>query len=208
VSNPQPTGGGGVKQVPSVTQADKDRLHAALLQQLQQRAYAQMQSGLGEQEYIAPESLAVAEILDETYDRFVTEEAPSLGLQMSVRVSALKVGMQDANALVYSALASKVPPGYELISNGLAFQRQETLVPADKRGNLTMVMSGTGFASARLDMEKVRRAVAGKPLESARGYLLDTMPLQADPLVEVWPDWFGRVPYLTFRTEIEIKPQG
>jgi hypothetical protein len=71
-----------------------------------------------------------------------------------------------------------------------------------------MVMSGTGFASARLDMEKVRRAVAGKPLESARGYLLETMPLQADPLVEVWPDWFGRVPYLTFRTEIEIKPQG
>jgi hypothetical protein len=208
VSNPQPTGGGGVKQVPSVTQADKDRLRAALLQQLQQRAYAQMQSGLGEQEYIAPESLAVADILDETYDRFVTEEAPSLGLQMRMRVSALKVGMQDANVLVYSALASRVPPGYELIPNGLTFQREETLVPADKRGNLTLVMRGTGFAAARLDMEKVRRSVAGKPLESAREYLLESMPLQADPLVEVWPDWFGRVPYLTFRTEVQVKPQG
>jgi len=78
VSNPQPTGGGGVRQVPSVTQADKDRLRAALLQQVQQRALAQMQDKLGEQEYLLPESLAVAEILDETYDRFVGEEAPSL----------------------------------------------------------------------------------------------------------------------------------
>jgi len=208
VSNPQPTTGGGVRQVPSVTQADKERLRAALLLQIQQRALAQMQAKLGEQEYLLPESLAVAEILDETYDRFVGEEAPSLGLQLSARVSAQKVGMQDANALVYAAIASRVPPGYELIPNGLTFDRAETLVPADKRGNLTLVMRGTGFAAARLDMTAVRKAIAGKPIESARLYLLQSLPLQADPDVRVWPDWFSRLPYFTFRTEIEIKPQG
>jgi len=208
VTNPEPTRGGGMKQVPSVTQADKDRLRAALLQQLQQRAYAQMQGKLGEQEFVPPESLSIAEVLDETYDRFVTEEAPSLGLQMRVSVAGLKVGMQDANALVYAAMAAQVPPGYELIPNGLGFRRDETLVPADKRGNLTLVMRGTGYASARLDLEAVRRSVAGLSIKQARAHLLETLPLQADPDVQVWPDWFGHVPQLTFRTEIEVRPQG
>ena len=208
VSNPQPTTGGGVRQVPAVTQADKDRLRAALLQQLQQRALAQLQSQLGEQEAIPPESLAVAEVLDETYDRFVGEEAPSLGLQMRVRVSALKVSMQDANALVYAAMAAKTPPGHELIANGLTFQRVETLVPADQRGNLSFAMHGSGYAAARLDTDAVRRAVAGKGLETARAYLTQSLPLQAEPIVQVWPSWFGRLPFLPFRTQIEIRPQG
>jgi hypothetical protein len=208
VSNPQPTTGGGVRQVPAVVQADKDRLRAALLQQLQQRALAQLQSQLGEQEYIPPESVAVAEVLDETFDRFVGEEAPSLGLQMRVRIVALKVGMQDANALVYAAMAAKTPPGHELIANGLTFLREETLVPADQRGNLTFAMRGSGYAAARLDTDAVRRAVTGKPVESVRKYLAQVLPLQANPLVEVWPDWFGRMPFLTFRIEIQVKPQG
>jgi len=208
VSNPQPTSGGGVRQVPSVTQADKDRLRAALLQQLRQRAAAQMQAKLGEQEVLLPESLEVAEVLDETFDRFVGEEAPSVGLQISVRVSGLQVGLQDANALVYAALARQVPPGYDLIPKGLEFQRVETLAPADKRGNLTLVMRGIGFAAARLDLQAIREAVAGKPVDEARLALLQSLPLQANPDVQVWPDWFGRVPYFTFRTQIDVKPQS
>jgi hypothetical protein len=116
--------------------------------------------------------------------------------------------MQDANALVYAAMAGKVLPGYALIPDGLTFQRAETLIPADKRGNLTLVMRGIGYSAARLDLESVRQAIAGQPVEIARDYLLQSLPLQADPDMQVWPDWFGRMPYLTFRTEIEVKPQG
>ena len=208
VSNPQPTGGGGSRQVPSVTQADRDRLRTALLKQLVQRAYEQLDAKLGEQEYILTESLAVAEVLDETFDRFVTEEAPSLGLQMRVRVAALKVGMQDANALVFAAMAAKVPPGYAMIPNGLLFQRLETIVPADSRGNLTMVMRGTGFATARLDMGAIRKAVAGKTMDTARDYLLGSLPLQVDPEIKIWPEWMSRLPNLAFRITIEVKPEG
>ncbi len=208
VSNPEPTKGGGSRQVPSVTQADKDRLRAALLKQLQQRAQDQFEAKLGEQEYILPESLAVAEILDETYDRFVTEESPSLGLEMRVQVTALKMGMQDANALVFASMARQVPPGYEMIPNGLLFQRVETIVPADRRGNLTLVMRGTGFAAARLDLDAVRRAVTGKSVDSARAWLLESLPLQVDPDIQVWPDWLGRLPSLAFRINIDIRPEG
>lgn len=207
-SNPQPTGGGGSRQVPSVTQADRDRLRAALIKQLAQRALEQLDAKLGEQEYILPESLAVAEVLDETFDRFVTEEAPSLGLQMRVRVAALKVGMQDANALVFAAMAAQVPAGYEMIPNGLLFQRLETIVPADRRGNLTMVMRGTGYAVARLDMGAVRKAAAGKTVGAARSYLLESLPLQDDPKITLWPEWMSRLPSLAFRISIEVKPEG
>jgi hypothetical protein len=179
-----------------------------LLKQLTQRAFEQLDAKLGEQEYILPESLAVAEVLDETYDRFVTEEAPSLGLQMRVRVAALKVGMQDANALVFAAMAAKVPPGYVMIPNGLVFQRLETIVPADRQGNLTMVMRGTGYAVAQLDMGAIRKAVTGKTMDAARGYLLESLPLQNEPEITLWPEWTSRLPPLAFRISIEVKPEG
>jgi hypothetical protein len=127
---------------------------------------------------------------------------------MRVRASALKVGMQDANALVYAAMAAKTPPGHELIANGLTFQREETLVPADQRGNLSFAMRGSGYAAARLDTDAVRRAVAGKGLATTKAYLTQSLPLQAEPQVQVWPSWFGRMPFLAFRTEIEVRPQG
>ena len=208
LSNPQQTAGGGSRQVPSVTQADKDRLRAALLKQLQQQAYDQLLNKLAEQEYILPESLAVSEVVDETYDRFVAEEAPALGLQLRVQVTALKVGMQDANALVFAAMATQVPPGYEMIPNGLIFQRQETLVPADKRGNLTLVMRGTGFAAARIDLGAARKAIAGKPVESAKLYLMQSLPLQSEPDLNIWPAGLGRLPFLAFRISMDVKPEG
>ena len=150
----------------------------------------------------------MSEVLDETYDRFVAEEAPSLGLQLRVRVSALKVGMQDANALVFAAMATQVPPGYEMIPNDLLFQRQETLVPADRRGNLTLVMRGVGFAAARIDLGAVRKAIAGKSVESAKLYLMQSLPLQAEPDVNTWPAGLGRLPQLAFRISIDVKPEG
>jgi hypothetical protein len=81
-------------------------------------------------------------------------------------------------------------------------------VPADQRGNLTLVMRGTGYAAARIDLDEVRKGVAGKSLADARRYLSQSLPLQFDPEVDVWPTWLGRLPVLTFRISIDVKPEG
>lgn len=208
VTNPEPTSGGGSRVVPAVTQEDRDRVRSQLMQQLLQQAYVEMYNRLGEQEFVPPETLFVGEVLDETYDRYVTEEATSLSLQMRLRVLGLKIGMQDANTLVYAEMAARVPPDYELIADGLTFQRGEVILPADANGDILMEMSGAGFAAARFDHNKIRRAIAGKPVDEAINYLMRELPLQTAPEVNVHPDWLGRVPWLPLRIEINVKTRA
>lgn len=208
VTNPRPSSGGGSREVPAVAQADRDRARSQLLQQLVQDAYIRMQNSLGEQEFIPAESLFVSEVLDETYDRFVSEEAPALSLQMRVVVLGLKVGMQDANTLTYAEMAARVPPDYELIADGLAFKRGVVILPADSTGDILMQMSGEGFAAARFDLDQIRRAIAGKPIDEAALYLNRQLPLQTNPSLSVMPEWLGRMPYLPLRIEVEVKTQA
>ena len=99
VVNDQPMTGGGVRQVGVVTQADKDQARTILIQQLQQKAMANLTSELGEQEYIPPESIRVFP-LDETYDRFVGEQADVLGLKMRVAARGTVLAANNANALI------------------------------------------------------------------------------------------------------------
>ncbi len=205
VTNSQPTSGGGSLEAPAVTQEDRDRVRSQLLQQLVQDAYIQMQNGLEDQEFIPAESLFVSEVLDETYDRFVTEEAPVLSLQMQVTVLGLKVDMQEANALVYADMVSRVPEGYELIADKLAFKRGEIILPADANGDILMQMSGTGYVAARFDQDQIRRDIAGKSVDDAANYLARELPLQVGPDIDVKPGWLGRVPWLPLRIEIEVK---
>lgn len=208
VTNPEPTRGGGSREVPAVTQEDRDRVRSQLLQQLVQNAYMQIQDNLGEQEFVPPETLFVSEVLDETYDRFVTEEAPAVSVQMRVSVTGLKIGMQDANTLVYAEMAARVPPGYELIADGLTFQRGEVILPADAQGDILLQMSGTGYVAARFDQNEIRQAIAGKPVDDAESYLTRELPLQVNPEISIKPAWLGRVPWLPLRIEIEVKTQA
>ncbi len=207
VTNPEPTRGGSSRRVPAVAQADRDRARSQLLQELLQQAFMQMQANLGEQEFIPAETLWVNEVLDETFDRFVTEEATSVSLQMRVSVMGLKVSMEEANTLVYAGMAARVPPDYELIADGLTFQRGEVIVPADAGGDILLEVSGTGYAAAHFDHDQIRRAIAGQPVEEALNYLSKTLPLQREPAIVIKPDWLGRVPWLPFRIEIEVKTQ-
>jgi hypothetical protein len=32
--------------------------------------------------------------------------------------------------------------------------------------------------------------------------------LEAEPGIQVWPDWLGRLPFLAFRTTVDVKPEG
>ena len=81
---------------------------------------------LGPGEFIIPESLS-GNILELTFDHEVTEQADDLTLLMRVAYTAQKVKSEDANSLVFGALKAQTPPGYELLPEGMTFQRGEVL---------------------------------------------------------------------------------
>lgn len=208
VINEKPTAGGGVKQVGVVTRADMDRLKGQLLQQLQQRAYVELQSQLGEQEFLPPESMTV-EILSEVYDQFLEAEADLLHLQMRILASGTAVDQANVNLLTYEALKKEIPGTYALRSDAITFG----LDPQVRMDGRSVILKASASAPlvADLDRGAVRSAVAGLTAEEAVQVLTDSFSLGAPPVVQIKPDWIkrwrwlDRVPFLPFRIQVIVR---
>ena len=206
VVNQQPMGGGNVRQVGVVTQADKDQAKAILLQQLQQKANAALQAELGEQEFIPPETVKIFP-LDETYDRFVGEQADALGLKMRVAARGSVIGGHNANALVLDQLEKNLDPKFQLLPQGLTFQPAH-VVSVGEDGVVVFNMRVTGNIGLRLPKTEAIQAVQGKPIADAADYLTRTYGLKRPAEIVVMPDWLGRVPFFPFRIQMVVKTEA
>jgi len=208
VTNERPTQGGGVKQVGVVTREDMDRLKAQLLQQLQDRAYAELLDQLKEGEFL-PEASLTTEIMAEVYDQFLDSEADTLQMQMRILASSTAVNRANANGLAYEALKDRIPAGYNLESEDIEFTLDEKQARMDGRSVLVQAKAVAYLVTA-VDRGQVRSAVAGLPPEEAEQVLADSFTLGGLPQVEIRPDWIkrfkwlNRVPWLPFRIQVIV----
>ena len=204
VSNPEPMEGGSVKQVGMVTTADQERLKAVLLQQLQQAASSQLSGLLEEGEFLSSESVAMDHIVTEDYDKPVEEQTDFLTLEMEVMSRGTAVEEEDANALIRAALEAVVPEGFALVDQSLQYQRGEITGVED--GKVFFVVKGAGSVAAEVEMEGIKEAIRGKPLDWAEDYLSQNLHLEEAPIIEVTPTWWPeRVPWFGFRINISVR---
>lgn len=207
VRNLEATTGGEVRAVQAVAEQDQERLRAQVLQYLQALAATEMQSLLTEREFLARDSLQVTEIYQETYSHFPGERADRLALEIRAGLQGTAVDASQANDLVYQALAESVLPQYTLVPDSLRFFQDE-VIGVDNQGRVTFEMVGEGVMAARLSLEEPVAAVAGQDVDIALAYLYQELPLRRYPSARVWPDWFGRMPYLPVRIQTEVVTEG
>jgi hypothetical protein len=204
VRNLEALAGGGVRLEPSVGEADRDRLRSQIMQQLQVRALADMEGQLSGREFLAKDSLRLVRILHETYSGFPGEQADSLALEIRAELQATAVDEAQATALVYEALTDAVAPGFALVPESLDF-RSGRVQGVDNQGRVIFEMMGAGQMAAELDLSQLLLHIAGQKSSVASTYLFERLPLQEYPKVEVWPEWFGRVPYLPVRIQTQVE---
>jgi len=208
VSNPDATRGGGDREVAAVDPADLIAARELLLGQMREQAIADLRDEkLSETQFLLSGSLTVDAILDATYDKEVTEQATELTLQMRVQFSALAVDSEDANAIVYEAMRTHSSIGYDLLAEGLTFQRSTEQAIGDT-GEYRFEMQGIGYAAADLDVGRALRAIAGKPADAAVEILQQTLPLQKSPRITIHPSWFPVVPLLPVRMRTVVDASG
>ncbi len=211
VINPEPTTGGGFRQVGAVTAADKVRLRALLLQQLQQRALADIQKDLNDGEVIVPETLQVDAILAEDYDQFVGEPAEFLGLEMRVLVSAIVYDEHHVRAQVFRTLGSAAPAGFHLVNGTQTLESIELANALPEERAVSLTASATAMAVAVIDQTIVRQAIRGKKADLAQQTLVHALPLAASPDIQLGPEWMDqlgwldRVPQLNLRIMVNVK---
>lgn len=204
VTNPEPTQGGAARQVRAVTQADQDRLQAALLEQLQAQALEQMRTELRPTEFVVTPSLQLVDVLDVATDRYIGEQADVLGMQMRVRMQAIAVDETPAHQLALAALQRQVIPGYTLIASSVTPPRRVDTVSIDEQGRVTFRLAVSGAMTAQLDLDEALRAVRGQPLARARALLMQKLPLERPPDIQVSPSWFPYMPFLGVRITVNL----
>jgi len=203
--NEKPTGGGSVKSVPVVSNEDKARARAQLLQRVQQEAYLLLRDELQEQEFLLPETM-VAIPISEVYDKFTDEPAEELTLDMIVVVKALAISGKDANALALEALERKVPQGMALVARTLQFRPTE--VKAVEDGRVIFVMEASGTAAPVVDEVKILNAVRGKSVSWAAQYVQAELGLESPPEIRLRNGWLGRMPLLSMRMTLRAPLPG
>ncbi len=203
VINEAPTSGGEVKQVASVSAADRERVKEALLAQLRQQGYAELLTQLNEGEFAPLGSLAIVRVLDETYSHFTGEKAERLNLEMRVEVGATAVDEQLAFSVGQAALEAQLGNTLLIIPNTTLFTRDQA-TDIDSEGRVRFNITARAEAGAAINPDDARVIARWQLVKETPDLLYSQLPLAARPTVTVWPSWFPRLPWLAWRIEVEI----
>jgi hypothetical protein len=206
VINPEPTTGAEPEEVRIVTQADYDRARKQLMQQLLDQAHVEMGGLLESTEFLLRQSLRIEAVPKETYTRFVTEQADTVGLNLRLLVSGLAADVDNAEAVAYAGLSRRLPPGYVLVDAG--FELGEVAEEDIGPGWFTFFVTARGYAAAALDTDVAVALIRGRRIADARERLLQEFPLAEPPEVTMWPEQMERLPLLPLRISVQVVPQG
>lgn len=202
VINTKPTVSGSVRPVRVVTEGDKQKLQAQLLAQLKQNAPAVLQSALTPTEVLPPDSVLV-DATARLFDRAVDEPADVLNLKMNADAFGLGVDRDDLNLLMGTLLQRQLPPGYQLLPNGV---RVDWLTGGKYQGiQLRQPIRAVGYAAPQLDPRKVAAALQGKRVDAAQAYLASQAQFAQPPEIRVWPPGWPLLPFLAFRIAVFIE---
>lgn len=209
VINREPTTGGANETVRAVTEADYRRARNALRDRLVAQALDKMRQdpdvtsgGL----FVVPDTIFIADVQDETYDRFITEQADQVTLNMRLQMAGLAVSPAHLAGVARQALAAKVPDGFSLLS--VEIERGD-VAEEGTGANTVFFMVARGVAGAQIDENLVRREVRGRTVGEAQSILLQKFALRGNPVIEVGPDWLtrfiNRLPFVTLRIATTVK---
>ncbi len=201
VSNESPTAGGTVEPVAVVTAADKEQLLGKLQAELQQQAYARLGESLQQGEVIPPETVHTF-TLAETYDRFAGERAEELGLQLQLLARGLAVNVEDAQALVERTLRESIPSDHFLLEESIQVSDPTFVRFSDEAVDMTLTASADALLPIKIS--DVRSVLRGVPLAEAPQRLQEAFELDQPPVIELSPNWLGRLPFIATRIRVRV----
>ena len=158
VSNEDGFAGGTTAPQPVVTEEDKTRLQAQLLEELKRQALEKLLERDAKGSFISPDSVSVLP-LSPTFTPFVGEVSDELFLSMSVQAVGLAVDQAEANAAALAALQAAMPPATRLISDTVRFTPGS--VAAGDDGSVSFSVTAEGTLLKSPDTNAVRRVVLG-----------------------------------------------
>jgi Baseplate J-like protein len=204
VTQSDPMTGGTETGRASVAPADHATALRILTEQLLSQAASEIESQLAAGEALAPASLRVANTPQREFDRQVGEAADSVGLSLTLEVTALVYREQDVGLAVGRVLGEQIPAGGQVVPDTLTWtidtsgQPSPELLPARARQEwYEPIRSST-----------VRRSARGLRPSEALGNLAVIPGQMQQARVLLAPSWWPIVPWLDVRIHVQTPWEG
>ena len=169
VTNPQATSGGtDASSKPVMTVSDFDAARAVLEQELRQ-AIAQQIVAAGKPNEKLSDSMIFGPPAFST-DHQPADSVAAFNGTMTLQGEGDFYVDADVHKAFETYLAQRVPNNQQLLTDS-AIQVDYRLLSATKGGNLTFVGDTSAFVAPKLDMDKIRSQIVGRPLAQARFFL-------------------------------------
>jgi hypothetical protein len=206
VANEANFSGGTTAKKGVVTEEDKVRLQAQLLEELKRQALERLDQRTGGKSFIPRESVSFL-TLSPTFTPFVGEVSPDLYLSMSLQAVGLAADSAAADRVALSRLQDAMPSGTRLISDTVRFTPGSVVLEDPK--TLALSVMGEGTVLREIDADSVRSAVLGLPPEEAARVLAERFALARPPKIQLGPEWLPyvvplKLPVLPWRIRVKV----
>jgi len=203
-TNPEATTGGSDRSTAAATAADRANLRLALLTDLRQKALLQLPQSLGDGDVIFPQSLAVDQVLSETYIPAEGQPGEDLTLTMQVQVRVQYARATDIQALAAAVMNASLPEGYAPRPEPITASVSSAPTTGSD-GVSSWQLTAERAVYARLDPLLAARLVQGMSIRAAKQRLDQAMLLAAPAAVQPAPAWWPWLPWLSFRIAVTVK---
>ena len=201
VTNPDPTTGGSDRTAAIQTATDRSSIHQVLLTELLGECNTNLQQTLIPGDIYFPDTLAVSQVLSETYFPAEGQSGDTLSLTMRLQCQARYASLADVNALGEMSLDANLPEGFDPAPDGLAMLPASTPL-TDADGITRWDTQAQRLLRARLDPLTAVQLSLGRKPATALLQLNESLPLAGPPVIQIKPGWWPWLPAVPFRITV------
>lgn len=195
--------GGTSQQVKAVSQADQDKLLAAITAELINKAQTELQSRQGSDKTLV-EVKDQEKLISKKFNHAVNEKADTLVLEAKLEYTALSYNQKDLQLLLNEAVKEKIPENFQVSDSS-----ETKLEPAKLNKDKTATIQAAYKAKLlpKLDLEAIRKEIKGHYPAAIEDYLT-SLPsfLSADIIIKPnLPSGLKTLPRVTKNILLEVK---
>ncbi len=201
VTNPEPTSGGTDRITAAPSEADRKRLHDALLDVLKAGAQAQMSSSIGSKDMLLLNTLKLGQIQEETYDPPAGKGGNLLKLTLRADFGAEYLKADDLTQLAEGILNASRPDGFAPVADSMAFRLQGAPVQ-EAGGVIHFGLQIEQKLAHEVDLAHANALVRGLSPRAAQEVLKSQLKLAEAPEIRMSPSWWPWLPLIPFRITV------
>ena len=200
-TNPKPTTGG--RELPSIqaSDADRERVRKLVMNDLEQKARAQLAAELSPGDLFFANTLTVSQVLNEKYDPPAGAAGAKLNLNMQVEYAIQYAAGADLTKLAGLALNASLPVGFSPAPGPVTI-KPATTPTLREDGSVKWTMNAERKIVQQIDPSRVSQMVQGFRVREVREKLIKNLQLASPPDVQITPSWWPWAPIVPFRISV------